>query len=55
MIAAGAPSSHLSLVGAEHVSGPLVDEGRRDTYVQSSAETAECTCPESCERDHEND
>ena len=23
--------------------------------VLSSAETAECTCPEFCERDHEND
>jgi hypothetical protein len=23
--------------------------------VQCTAETAECTCPEFCERDHEND
>lgn len=28
---------------------------RRDTYVLSTAETAECTCPEFCERDHDND
>jgi hypothetical protein len=43
-----------SSVVAEHVSLARVD-GRRDTYVQCAAETAECTCPEFCERDHENE
>jgi len=27
----------------------------RETYVQCTAETAECTCPEFCERDHDRD
>ena len=26
-----------------------------ETYVQCTAETAECTCPEFCERDHDRD
>ncbi len=26
-----------------------------DVYVQCTAETAECTCPEFCERDHDRD
>jgi len=33
----------------------LVDGHDRDSYVQCTAETAECTCPEFCERDHDND
>jgi hypothetical protein len=28
---------------------------RRTLYVLSRAETAECTCPEPCERDHANE
>jgi hypothetical protein len=31
----------------------LVD--RRQAYVQSTAERAECTCPDYCERDHDNE
>jgi hypothetical protein len=27
----------------------------RESYVQCTAETAECTCPEFCERDHDRD
>jgi hypothetical protein len=27
----------------------------RETYVQCTADTAECTCPEFCERDHDRD
>lgn len=27
----------------------------RENYVQCTAETAECTCPEFCERDHDRD
>ena len=27
----------------------------RDEYVVCRAETAECTCPDACERDHGND
>ena len=29
--------------------------GPRENYVQCTAETAECTCPEFCERDHDRD
>jgi len=25
------------------------------TGIQASAETAECNCPDGCERDHDND
>jgi hypothetical protein len=28
---------------------------RRTLYVLSRAETAECTCPDACERDHANE
>jgi hypothetical protein len=28
---------------------------RRSRYVLTAAETAPCTCPDFCERDHEND
>ncbi len=31
------------------------DGAARVSYVVSSAETAACTCPEFCERDHENE
>jgi hypothetical protein len=27
----------------------------RSRYVLTAAETAQCTCPDFCERDHEND
>ncbi len=39
---------------AEHVFLAVVQEPR-ETYVQCTAETAECTCPEFCERDHDRD
>ena len=26
-----------------------------DAYVVCRAETAECTCPDSCQRDHDNE
>jgi hypothetical protein len=29
--------------------------GSRARYVLTAAETAPCTCPDFCERDHEND
>jgi hypothetical protein len=32
-----------------------LDAERRRLYVVTAAEAAECTCPEFCERDHEND
>jgi hypothetical protein len=28
---------------------------RRSRYVITSAEAAQCTCPDFCERDHDND
>ena len=33
----------------------VVVQGPRENYVQCTAETAECTCPEFCERDHDRD
>jgi hypothetical protein len=50
------PALHLNLpaVVAEHPFLALVHEPRAN-YVQCTAETAECTCPEFCERDHDRD
>jgi hypothetical protein len=45
---------NLPSVVAEHRALALVDEPR-ESYVQCTAETAECTCPEFCERDHDRD
>ena len=50
------PVLHLnqSSAVAEHPSLALVHDSR-ENYVQCTAETAECTCPEFCERDHDRD
>jgi hypothetical protein len=32
-----------------------VPEEERDAEVLTRAETAECTCPDFCERDHDNE
>jgi malate synthase len=50
------PALHLNLpsVVAEHPFLALVHEPR-ENYVLCTAETAECTCPEFCERDHDRD
>jgi hypothetical protein len=45
---------NLPSVVAEHVVLAVVREPR-ENYVQCTAETAECTCPEFCERDHDRD
>jgi hypothetical protein len=45
---------NLPSVVAEPVLLAVVRESR-ETYVQCTAETAECTCPEFCERDHDRD
>lgn len=37
------------------VAGLSVRRDRRATYVVTRAESAPCTCPEFCERDHETD
>jgi hypothetical protein len=34
---------------------PLEDEVAPRTGVQCTAELAECTCPDFCERDHDTD
>ena len=34
---------------------PAAPPAAAATPVECTAETAECTCPEFCERDHEND
>ena len=41
-------------VVAEQLSLSVIKESR-ENYVQCTAETAECTCPEFCERDHDRD
>jgi hypothetical protein len=46
-LASGLALSSTSASGRE----PVVDE----SGVLSRAETAECTCPEFCERDHANE
>jgi hypothetical protein len=43
-----------SSVVPEHHFLALVREPR-ESYVECTAETAECTCPEFCERDHDRD
>ena len=50
------PVLHLnqSSAVAEQPVLALVHEPR-ESYVQCTAETAECTCPEFCERDHDRD
>ncbi len=45
---------NVPTVVAEHRPLALVHEPR-ENYVQCTAETAECTCPEFCERDHDRD
>ncbi|HEX9416803.1 MAG TPA: hypothetical protein VF895_08885 [Gaiellaceae bacterium] len=31
------------------------EQPRRSSYIVTRAELAPCTCPDFCERDHEND
>jgi hypothetical protein len=38
---------------ARTVSGRV--SARRSSYVLTAAETAPCTCPDFCERDHDNE
>jgi hypothetical protein len=49
----------MSNLGSEMRVGPLpepLDNGERATViVLTTAELAECTCPEFCERDHDRD
>jgi hypothetical protein len=35
--------------------GHMWTPGQKPVYVVTRAETAECTCPDACERDHSND
>ena len=42
--------------GVKHVRAvPAYASTRRSSYVLSAAETAPCTCPDFCERDHGNE
>jgi hypothetical protein len=34
---------------------PVATEATAANPVECTAETAECTCPDFCERDHDND
>jgi hypothetical protein len=43
----------LNTNGHSHSDGQRAQ--RRSSYVTTRAELAPCTCPDSCERDHEND
>jgi hypothetical protein len=45
----GSGVSHLRIVAGN--SRP----SSHDAYVLTAAETAPCTCPDFCERDHENE
>ena len=56
----GANVSMMLLVGGTEVHarctcGHMWLPGQKPVYVVTRAETAECTCPDSCERDHAND
>ena len=56
----GANVSMMLLVGGTEVHarctcGHMWLPGQKPVYVVTGAETAECTCPDSCERDHAND
>jgi hypothetical protein len=41
--------AHMRIVG------PARQSASRARYVVTAAEAAPCTCPDFCERDHEND
>ena len=45
------------IVGRPNANGALSPPTKqhRSAYVVTRAESAPCTCPDSCERDHEND
>ena len=46
--------TNLPPLVSEHVFLTVVP-GPQEAYVLCTAETAECTCPEFCERDHDRD
>jgi hypothetical protein len=41
--------------GLDHVRVPVRWTSSRTHYVVTAAETASCTCPDFCERDHDNE
>jgi len=41
--------------GGKHVGVAATVSTRRSSYVLTAAETAPCTCPDFCERDHGNE
>jgi hypothetical protein len=45
----GASASHVRVVGRNG------STRSRPAYVLTAAETAQCTCPDFCERDHANE
>jgi hypothetical protein len=42
-------------LGHVRIVGPARQSASRARYVVTAAEAAPCTCPDFCERDHEND
>ena len=43
------------IVGKPNGNGGSAPKKPRSAYVVTKAESAPCTCPDFCERDHEND
>jgi hypothetical protein len=41
--------------GAPSLLGPPIRRDARTRYVVTAAESAPCTCPDFCERDHANE
>jgi hypothetical protein len=42
-------------IATEVLPGEAVERRKSSIIVLSTAELAECTCPDSCERDHDRD
>ena len=51
----GSERSNGNGLGHVRIVGPARRSAARARYVVTAAEAAPCTCPDFCERDHEND
>ena len=51
----GSERSNGNGLGHVRTVGPARQSATRARYVVTAAESAPCTCPDFCERDHEND
>jgi len=50
-----AGSSNGNGINHERATGSGLRTARRASYVVTAAESASCTCPDFCERDHANE